>query len=191
MKIARWLWVVASFVPALAAACTASDDALPSAAAGGSGEPVPQCPRPLRDDEPADSNDLCEACPGMECSGDGVTCSSGYHTLGNVWHSECQCLEGRMVCCGSSKAGAASWWCAYGSEPSPVCPLEQPVNDAACGNKPMYCRYSSACCVESVAGCRDGVWQVECAESANQVGPDCAGGAAGVAGAPSAAGAPD
>lgn len=153
---------------------------------GAASQPDAQCPRSLRPDEFAPLSSLCAACPGMECSGTGVTCGSSWHASGGPWDETCHCIDGHMVCCSGSKGGPGSWGCAYGSEPPPQCPSALPPNGAACGEKPMYCHYPSSCCTSSaVASCRGGIWQLDCAYDFDlpTTPSSCEGGAAGAAGA--------
>jgi hypothetical protein len=153
---------------------------------GAASQPDSQCPRSLRPGE-YPSHGLCGECPGMECTGTGVTCQSEWHSSGSPWSETCQCVDGHMVCCGGSLLDASLRSCNYGSQPAPECPAALPLSGAACGEKPMFCNYpSSPCCAGSaIAGCRDGTWQVACdyAGSAPEPSPQCEGGAAGAAGA--------
>jgi hypothetical protein len=208
MRVATRLWVTACVVLLLGAwaGCSASGTAQDNTggasgssnasgsggsagselAAGAPGQSDTECLRPLAPGEPYARSSQCEACPGLECTGTGETCSSGWHTLGSPWADTCQCVDGHMVCCGGSKGGAGTWYCDYGSQPRPACPAALPLSGDVCGEQPMYCQYPSSCCTSNaVAACRDGTWQLACDTSADSlIDPQCEGGAPGAAGAP-------
>lgn len=160
---------------------------------GAAGHAEAQCPRPLREGEPYALDDQCGACHGLECTGESLTCETGWHASGGRWFSRCQCVEGHMLCCGGSLSSSSVPTCDYRFHAKPACPQDMPLTGAACGAVPLYCTYPNACCYdgEAVAYCGEGTWQLNClggyVEPATS--PQCDANTAGAANVPNTAGA--